>query len=88
MAQSTNLYSPLKIAQQVRPLIGLSSQQTQANFNYRQKIYQRYLERGASQTVANRNADKAALKYASSQHRYRAETITHTELAFAYNRGS
>ena len=88
LAQSTNLYNPREIAQQVRPLIGLSSQQTQANFNYRQKIYQRYLERGASQTVANRNADKAALKYASSQHRYRAETITHTELAFAYNRGS
>ena len=88
LAQSTNLYNPREIAQQVRPLIGLSNQQTQANFNYRQKIYQRYLERGASQSVANRNADKAALKYASSQHRYRAETITHTELAFAYNRGS
>lgn len=38
-------------------------------------------------TAAER-ADKAALKYAGKQHRYRAETTVTTELAFAYNRGA
>ena len=87
-AQSTNSFNPREIAQQIRPLIGLTTQQANANFNYRQRIYQRYIDNGASQSVASRNADQAARRYASSQHRYRAETITHTELAFAYNRGS
>lgn len=33
-------------------------------------------------------ANDAALKYAGKQYRFRAETIVHTELAFAYNRGA
>ena len=83
-----HLMNPRKIAQQIRPLIGLNTAQAEANFKYRMKIYQRYLERGASESTAARQADKAALKYAATQHRFRAETITHTELAFAYNRGA
>ena len=76
------------MAKQVRPLIGLTEPQVQANANYREKIYQRYVEGGATEAVAAARADKAALKYASKQHRCRAETIVHTELAFAYNRGA
>lgn len=79
---------PRDMAKQIRPLIGLTEIQAQANVNYREKIYRSYLEGGASSTVAAARADKAAVKYASQQHRFRAETIVHTELAFAYNRGA
>lgn len=79
---------PRDMAKQIRPLIGLTEMQAQANVNYREKIYRSYLEGGTSSTVAAARADKAAVKYASQQHRFRAETIVHTELAFAYNRGA
>ena len=79
---------PRDMAKQVRPLIGLTELQAQANVNYREKVYRTYIENGATSFVAAAQADKAALKYAGKQHRYRAETIVHTELAFAYNRGA
>ena len=79
---------PKKIAQQIRPLIGLNVRQAQANVNYRERIFNRFVEQGLPATTANQRADKAALKYASKQHRQRAETITHTELARAYNQGA
>ena len=82
------LMNPKEIARQIRPLIGLNAQQAQANFNYRLKVYNRYLQGGSSVEVATSRADKAALRYASKQHRFRAETVTHTELAFAYNQGA
>lgn len=63
--------NPKRMAQQIRPLIGLTERQMAAVENYRREA-----------------GDKAALKYASRQHRFRAETIIHTELAFAYNRGA
>lgn len=80
--------SPKQTAKELRPLIGLTTQQAEANVNYRQKVYQRYIDGGASHTVAAARADKAALKYAGKQHRYRAETIVLTENSFAYNRGA
>ena len=82
------LMRPREMAQQIRPLIGLTERQAQANANFREKIYERYRERGADKNTAAERADKAALKYASKQHRQRAETILHTELAHAYNRGA
>ena len=83
-----NMIPPKKIAQQIRPLIGLNARQAQANVNYRERIFNRFIEQGLSATTANQRADKAALKYASKQHRQRAETIVHTELARAYNQGA
>lgn len=80
--------APRDVAKQVRPLIGLTARQAQANVNYRDKVYQQYLEGGASPATASRRAEAAALKYAGKQHRYRAETIVLTENAFAYNRGA
>ena len=79
---------PRDMAKQIRPLIGLTEMQARANVNYREKVYRTYIENGATSFVAAAQADKAALKYAGKQHRYRAETIVHTELAFAYNRGA
>lgn len=79
---------PRDMAKQIRPLIGLTEAQTQANINYREKVYRTYAEGGAASSVAAARADKAALRYAGKQHRARAETIVHTELAFAYNRGA
>ena len=43
------LMNPRKIAQQIRPLIGLNTRQAQATFNYRQKIYQNFLEHRVSE---------------------------------------
>ena len=80
--------SPKQIAKEIRPLIGLTTRQAEANVNYREKIFQRYLDAGAKPATAAARADKAALKYASKQHRYRAETIVLTENSFAYNRGA
>lgn len=79
---------PKKIAQQVRPLIGLTTRQALANLNYRQKVFQNLIDSGMSSSTAQARADSAAIRYASKQHRQRAETIVHTELAFAYNRGA
>ena len=82
------LMRPREMAQQIRPLIGLTDRQAQANANYREKVYNRYRDNGLSSVAAAERADKAALKYAGRQHRQRAETILHTEIAFAYNRGA
>ena len=76
------------MAKQIRPLIGLTEVQAQANANYREKVYRTYIENGMTNFTAAAKADKAALRYAGKQHRERAETIVQTELAFAYNRGA
>ena len=82
------LLQPKKIAQQIRPLIGLNERQAIANANYRAKLYQRMITNGVNPVLAEQRADKAATRYASKQHRYRAETIVNTELAFAYNQAA
>ena len=73
---------------QIRPLIGLNERQAAANANYRAKLYRRLISDGVNPILAEQRADKAAVRYASKQHRYRAETIVNTELAFAYNQGA
>ena len=79
---------PKKIAQQIRPLIGLNQRQAQANMTYRQRVYQNLLASGLPPVTAEARAAKAALRYAGKQHRERADMIVNTELAFAYNRGA
>lgn len=80
--------APRDVAKQIRPIIGLNARQAEANVNYRDKVYQQFRDNGLSHTAAAARADKAAIKYAGKQHRYRAETIVLTENAFAYNRGA
>lgn len=77
-----------QIAQLVRPLIGLNSRQAQANVNYRQRVYNKLIDAGLSPSTADARAGTSTSKYAAKQHRFRAETIVHTELARAYNRGA
>lgn len=80
--------TPKEIARLVRPLIGLNSRQAQANVAYRQKVFNRLVEGGMSQASAQAQSERVAIRYASKQHRFRAETIVHTELARAYNQGA
>ena len=82
------LLQPKKMAYMIRPLIGLNERQAAANANYRAKLYRRLISDGVNPALAEQRADKAAVRYASKQHRYRAETIVNTELAFAYNQGA
>ncbi|MBR4621882.1 MAG: hypothetical protein IKO46_12970 [Salinivirgaceae bacterium] len=82
------LLRPREMAYQIRPLIGLNERQAIANANYRAKVYQRLIDDGVTPAKAAQRADNAAVRYASKQHRYRAETIVNTELAFAYNQGA
>ena len=82
------LMNPHTMARQIRPLIGLTERQALANARYRAQVYETLKETGLKASEVARRADRAALKMASKQHRYRAETILHTELALAYNQGA
>ena len=79
-----------EIAQAIRPTIGLNARQATANLRYREHVKQTLLRDNPrmSEETANNRAQAAALKYAGKQHRYRADMIAQTELAFAYNRGA
>lgn len=67
------------LSQAIRPMVGLTHQQTAANLRY----YENLLEHGATQ----KQALNLATRYGARQHRYRAQNIARTELAFAYNQG-
>ena len=67
------------LARVIRPMVGLTYQQTMANLNY----YQKLLDSG----MKEKRAIEKSIKYSAKQHRYRAQMIARTELAFAYNQG-
>ena len=69
-----------ELARAIRPMVGLTHQQSVANLNY----YNLLIENGTSK----KRAQDLALRYAARQHRQRAYTIARTELAYAYNQGS
>ena len=69
-----------ELAKLVRPMIGLTKPQTIANANYVKQLQEKKLP---PKRVAN-----LAAKYAARQHRYRAQMIARTELAFAFNQGT
>ena len=69
-----------ELARVIRPMVGLTKQQSEANLNY----YQTLIKNGLSEKKA---LDKS-IRYAAKQHRYRGYNIARTELAFAYNQGS
>ncbi len=64
----------------IRPMVGLTQQQSIANMKY----YETLLANGTSV----KRATDLATRYAARQHRYRGYNIARTELAFAYNQGS
>ena len=68
------------LARAIRPMVGLTKQQTAANLNY----YETLIKNGMSEKKA---LDKS-IRYAAKQHRYRGYNIARTELAFSYNQGS
>lgn len=68
------------LARAIRPMVGLTQQQSVANMNY----YETLIKGGMSEKKA---LDKS-IRYAARQHRYRGYNIARTELAFAYNQGS
>ena len=69
-----------KLARAIRPMVGLTKQQSVANLNY----YEKLVKNGTSEA----KAQELSARYAARQHRYRAYNIARTELAFAYNQGS
>jgi len=68
------------LARAIRPMVGLTWQQSIANWNYFE-----YLVKNG---VSEKKATDLAVRYAARQHRYRGYNIARTELAFAYNQGS
>ena len=69
-----------ELARVIRPMVGLTHQQSVANLNY----YNLLIDSGTSA----KRAQDLAVRYAARQHRYRGFMIARTELAFAYNQGS
>lgn len=68
-----------ELARVIRPMVGLYHQQTIANLNF----YQKLLDNGVSEKAAR----EQSIKYSARQHRYRAQMIARTELAFSWNQG-
>ena len=69
-----------ELAQAIRPLIGLTKQDAEANL--------RYFEKLRSNGVTPKRARDMALRDAARRHRSRAYTVARTELATAYNTGA
>ena len=69
-----------ELSRTIRPMVGLTKQQSEANLKY----YETLRKKG----VTPKRAQEMSLRYAAKQHRYRGYNIARTELAFAYNQGS
>lgn len=81
--------SPEELSRVIRPCIGLTKQQSVANVKYYDHVKSELLKNNPNmrETTAAKRAREAAAKYAERQHRYRADTIAQTEMAYAYNYG-
>ena len=82
--------TPDEAARIIRPCVGLTMPQAMANIRYREAVRQAYLKAHphGKPGTADKRASEAAARYAARQHRYRAQNIARTELAFAYNAGA
>lgn len=69
-----------ELSRVIRPMVGLTKQQSEANMNY----FESLLKSGTSP----KRAKELSIRYAARQHRYRGYNIARTELAFAYNQAS
>lgn len=85
----SNGASPEELSRAIRPCIGLTERQAIANANYYDNVKAQMLKNnpGMKEATAAKKAQEAAAKYAAKQHRYRADMIAETELAFAYQHG-
>lgn len=83
-------WSSAEMARYIRPCVGLTRPDAEANAKYQKKIYDTLLKNNPriKPEDAAKRAHEAALKYAGKQHRRRADMIANTELAYAYNRGT
>ena len=68
-----------ELSRVIRPMVGLTAAQTRANLNY----YQKLIDNGMSE----KKARGKSIRYSARQHRYRAQMIARTEMAFSYNQG-
>lgn len=68
------------LSRAIRPMIGLTKQQAEANLKY----YKTLIDNGMSE----KRAQDKAIRYSAQQHRSRAYTVARTELATAYNQGA
>lgn len=68
-----------ELSRVIRPMVGLTERQARANLNY----YQKLIDNG----VKEKKAKEMSIKYSAKQHRYRAQMIARTEIAFSYNQG-
>lgn len=69
-----------ELSRAIRPMIGLTKQQTNTVMNY----YQKLREKG----VTPKRARESTIRFASRKHRERAYSVARTELATAYNTGA
>lgn len=85
-----NKHSVDELARFIRPCIGLTTPQIQATRKLYAHIQKNLLEDHPrmKRENAEKQARKAAIKYAEKQHRYRADTIAISEMAAAYNEGA
>lgn len=83
-------YSIDELSYIIRPCIGLNKKQVRANIRYYETIKNQLKEAHLrlKQETIERRAREASIKYAEKQHRYRAQSIAQTELAFEYNKGT
>lgn len=87
-----------ELAQIIRPTIGLTEPQSFSNVLFyentkkrlKKDIMEKYpdMKEAAAEKQAARRARESAARYAGRQHRYRAQMIARTELAYAYNKGA
>jgi SPP1 gp7 family putative phage head morphogenesis protein len=73
-------YGPDELARVIRPMVGLTPSQARGCLRY----YEALRQDGAGP----KKALEGALRYAANAHRYRAQNIARTELAFAFNQGA
>ena len=88
-ASTSGQYTIDELSHAIRPLVGLTKPQAEANLKYYTQVRDNLLAQnpGMKPATAEARAKDAAAKYAARQHRYRAYTIASTENAFAYNFG-
>ena len=79
-----------EFAKVIRPIVGLDRRQAIANIKYYNNVKATLKKEHPRMKAENieKKARDAALKYAEKQHRYRAQRIAQTEMAFAYNFGA
>lgn len=82
--------TPVETARYIRPTIGLTKPQAEANLKHYQAIKEQLKTEHPRMKAENieKKARHSAARYAEKQHRYRAETIAQTEVAKGFNEGN